>query len=94
MALMEKNISPKALSCHIALYEPIKWNDVFLRQSRIVPTCWLAPFGRLLLHSDWNSGQRSQLSNKVLLGILHARIKQQSVNTKRFDSGYVILHMA
>lgn len=90
MALMKKKKSLLKLYLVILQFETIKWNDSFLRQSRIIPTCWLAPFGRLLLHSDWNPGQCSQLSNKVLLCILHARIKQQSVNTKHIDSGYVM----
>lgn len=64
------------------------WNDVgFFKQVRIVQTCWLAPFGRFLLHSHWNPGQHSQLVHKVLLCFLHTRINLKSVNTTQLDSG-------
>lgn len=86
MALM-KNLSwsSNVLYCKICTD---MWNYVgFFKQFRIVPTCWLAPFGRLFLHSQWNSGQHSQLTHKVLLRFLHARTKQQSLNTAQLSSG-------
>lgn len=86
MALM-KNLSwsSNVLYCKICTD---MWNYVgFFKEFRIVPTCWLAPFGRLFLHSHWNSGQHSQLTHKVLLRFLHARTKQQSLNTAQLSSG-------
>lgn len=63
------------------------WKYVgFFKQYRIVPTRWLAPFGRLL-HSHWNSGQCSQLAHKVLLCFLHPRINRKSVNTTQLNYG-------
>lgn len=86
MALM-KNLSwnSSVLHCKICT---VLWNHVgVLKQFRMAPTCWLAPFGRLLLHSQWNSGQHSQLTHEVLLCFLHARTKQKSLNTAQLSSG-------
>lgn len=83
-----EKIFPETSLCFIAKYTLIcgmMWG--FFRQFRIVPTYWLAPFGRLLLHSHWNSGQHSQLPHKVLLCFLHTRINPKSVNTTQLDSG-------
>lgn len=85
MALM-KNLfrNSNALYCKICTD---LWNYMWVFLTiLVVPTCWLSPFGRLLFHSQWNSGQHSQLTHKVLLCFLHARTKQQPLNTTQLNS--------